>query len=118
LWSHFIGEAVKDADGNVVRVQGAFQDITAQKLAADSVLESEARFRLLANATNDAIYDWDITSGTFWWGEALETTFGYPNDEASHTFSFWIERVHPDDSARIAGKLALECEPGWSSWEG
>jgi PAS domain S-box-containing protein len=32
IWVRSIGEAVRDAEGNIIRIQGAFQDITARKL--------------------------------------------------------------------------------------
>lgn len=32
IWVRSIGEAVRDADGKIIRIQGAFQDITARKL--------------------------------------------------------------------------------------
>lgn len=33
IWVRSIGEAVRDADGKIIRLQGAFQDITRRKLA-------------------------------------------------------------------------------------
>lgn len=33
IWVRSIGEAVRDTDGKIIRLQGAFQDITAQKQA-------------------------------------------------------------------------------------
>jgi len=45
LWTRAIGEAVRDSAGAVVRVQGAFQDITAQR-------ESAAQLRLLETAVS------------------------------------------------------------------
>ncbi|WP_169829296.1 PAS domain S-box protein [Lacunisphaera limnophila] len=38
---------------------------------------SEARFRQFASVTNEAIWDWDLTSGELWWNEGLSTHFGY-----------------------------------------
>lgn len=32
IWVRSIGEAVRDAEGKIIRIQGAFQDITARKL--------------------------------------------------------------------------------------
>lgn len=34
FWARVVGEAVRDEKGNIVRVQGAFQDITESKIAA------------------------------------------------------------------------------------
>ena len=47
IWVHSIGEAVRDTEGRIVRLQGAMQDITDRKLA-----EEEMR---LANETLEGI---------------------------------------------------------------
>lgn len=45
IWVRSIGEAVRDDDGKIVRLQGAFQDITRQRAA-------EAHLRLLETAVS------------------------------------------------------------------
>jgi PAS domain S-box-containing protein len=42
IWVRSIGEAVRDAQGRIVRLQGAFQDITERKQAEDAVRERDA----------------------------------------------------------------------------
>ncbi|MES2625683.1 MAG: ATP-binding protein [Pseudomonadota bacterium] len=45
IWVRSIGEAVRDSGGRIVRLQGAFQDITERKQIADALRESEDRLR-------------------------------------------------------------------------
>ena len=45
VWVRLIGEAERDAQGVIRLVQGALQDITERKLAADALLATEARYR-------------------------------------------------------------------------
>lgn len=48
IWVHCFGEAVRDASGTIVRLQGAFQDITEKRLAderAVALLESRVQQR-------------------------------------------------------------------------
>ena len=49
-WVRILGEAVRDSHGIVRRVQGAFQDVTALKVAEQSLAESRRRFRHLADS--------------------------------------------------------------------
>ncbi|MFP4512837.1 MAG: PAS domain-containing protein [Acidimicrobiales bacterium] len=75
------------------------------------------RFRLLCNATNDALWDWDLVSGELWWSEGMSSTFGYPLDELEPTLDAWIEMIHPDDLDRVVAELDHAVHQGspWSS---
>lgn len=45
IWVRSIGEAVRDGSGRIVRLQGAFQDVTALKEAERTVRESSEQLR-------------------------------------------------------------------------
>src|SRR6185503_9914384 len=69
--------------------------------------ESEERFQLVARATNDAIWDWDITTDAVWWNESIQT-FGYLRDEVGKDIFWWQEHIHPEDQHRVvAGVYAF-----------
>ena len=54
IWLRSIGEAVRDADGRIVRLQGAGQDVTARKLAESELARIHRALRLLSNC-NEAL---------------------------------------------------------------
>ena len=78
-----------------------FRDITEQHRARADLLLSEERFRLLAKATNDAIWDLDTTTDLLKWNDGFETLFGYPPDEVEPTIVSWTSRIHPEDHNRV-----------------
>ncbi|WP_036678780.1 chemotaxis protein CheB [Daejeonella oryzae] len=63
--------------------------------------ESEERFRLVSRATNDTIWDWDLTNNNFWWSEAFENMFGYKIDQIDNKRKFWISKIHPEDREKV-----------------
>ncbi|MXV16923.1 chemotaxis protein CheB [Hufsiella ginkgonis] len=65
--------------------------------------ENEERFRLVSQATNDTIWDWDIVMNKTWWSHNFQSAFGYPGNETSR--SFWLSKVHPDDRGKVSGSL-------------
>lgn len=80
-------------------VLGMFQDITDRVRMNQELRRSEERFELVARATTDAVYEWDIASGLTRWNHGMRTLFGYPVD-AQQAHNWWRERVHPEDRQR------------------
>ncbi|WP_250625674.1 bifunctional diguanylate cyclase/phosphodiesterase [Pinirhizobacter soli] len=79
-------------------------DFTAKVAAERELASSNARFQMLARATNDAVFDMDLVTGDAWWSEAFYAGFGYARKE-DNGFEAWCSRVHPDDRERIVGGL-------------
>ena len=101
FWVRTTGQAVRDAEGSIVRVQGAFQDISAQHQARQARRESEERFHLVSRATADAVWDWNLHTDAMWWNEGMQTLFGVPLDQLPPDSTSWTLRLHPDDSAEV-----------------
>jgi PAS domain S-box-containing protein len=78
------------------------RDITERKKAEESILQSKERFEKVTEATNDAIWDWDIEKQTYYRSKAVERFFG---KDASGLFpenEIWTkEYFHPDDLDKI-----------------
>jgi PAS domain S-box-containing protein len=52
-----------------------------RKQAEETVRESEARFRVVANSANDGIVSTDSQGIVFYWNQTAQTIFGYTEDE-------------------------------------
>lgn len=48
-------------------------------------------------ATNDAIYDWDLTKDDFKCGQSFTRLFGHEVNGQSYSISKWTAFIHPDD---------------------
>ena len=107
---------VRDAEGNVIAAVGIVVDVTEQRLAERSVQASDERFRLVARATNDVIWDWDLRSGSLIWNDAVETVFGHRQSELSPHIDWWYDHLHPDDRETVVAGLHAVIDSGGSSW--
>ena len=78
------------------------RDITERKKAEDRIRISNERYDLVAKATNDYIWDWDINSNQVTRiGNGFKTLFGYENTDENTVVGFWDELIHPNDLDRI-----------------
>jgi PAS domain S-box-containing protein len=87
---------------NQVEVERANRALLAREQATRArVEEAEERFRLVAQATADAVWDWNLITDDVWWSSGLQTLFGYAPEELEPSARSWTSRIHPDDAARI-----------------
>ena len=89
------------AEGKIIRVQGAFQDISAPHQAQEDRYISEERFHLVSRATADAVWDWDLRTDAMWWNEGMQNLFGVPLSALEPDSTSWSLRLHPDDIAEV-----------------
>ncbi len=102
--------------GNPVGTVIEARDITEEKAATAAQQEAEERYRLAIKATNDAIWDWDLTSNTVQWNEAIETLFGYGESDVIPTGEWWIDHIHPDDRERVSHSIHAVIDGADSHW--
>jgi PAS domain S-box-containing protein len=78
--------------------------------------EAESHYHLVAEATRDAVWDWDLTSGHIVWSDALERSYGHPRSSISPTLEWWRDQIHPDDRARIDKALQTLIASNETAW--
>lgn len=77
----------------------------AVRAQAAELRRSEERYQMAALATLDCIWDWDQRSGRVSYSEPLHTVFLYPRAAAYSHYSWWLEKIHPDDVDRVHASL-------------
>jgi len=78
---------------------------------------SEERFRLIASATNDAVWDRDLVNDKVWWSESFYTLFEYNKEDIDSNSAFWLEKIHPEDKEKTSQSLTKAINEGASNWE-
>lgn len=102
--------------GEIIAALSVTRDITERRAAEEALRKSEERFKIVARATNDAIWDWNLFTGHVWWNEGVTTLFRYPIDRLHFAIDWWQERVHPDDRERILSGVHAVIDGGQQTW--
>jgi len=76
----------------------------------------EDRFRLASAASNDCLWEWDLSTGEIRRSEAMASQFGYLPDEIASNTSWWRDRIHPNDRARACDSIDKAIAQSSSSW--
>jgi PAS domain S-box-containing protein len=85
-------------------------------LEAGARRRAEEGYALIAQATNDVLWDWDLTRDVVEWNEALSRVFGHHAIEVSPSVTWWIDHVHPEDRVRVKKSIMTVIELGGRSW--
>ena len=112
IWGRFGYSAARLDDGVVV----TFSDLTEQRLAQLEAVRSNERFRLLTEATEDVVWDYDISAGSVWWGENMRVCFGYEPEDSRTSIDSWEQMIHPEDRARVVGSFHAALQGVDSRW--
>lgn len=72
-----------------------------RKTSAEALRESEERYALAVQATNDGIWDWDLESNRIYFSHRWLSILALEESESSGPSEMWFERIHPEDVARL-----------------
>ena len=115
-WLHQITEMSFDDEGQPVQESGTIQDVTDRKLADEALRESEERFKFVARAVSDVVWDWNLSTNAFWWNDGFLTTFGFVAGEIEPNVESWTGRIHLDERRRVVDSIDHAIDAGAESW--
>ncbi|MGV3611964.1 MAG: PAS domain S-box protein [Fluviicola sp.] len=105
-------------DHGDVRFLAVVLNITERLEAEQYILKANERFEKVTEATNDAIWDWDIENNVFYRSKAIGNFFGKEVLNEMKEENFWKDDFHPEDVARIKHTVqAAIANPAINRWE-
>lgn len=107
-----------DSDRRVISIFGVARDVTERKKVEKELNESRERFQLVACATNDAIWDWDLVTNQVAWNTAVQLLFGYSPEEVEPHLGWWTDRIHPEDRTRVTASIEAVIAQAGRFWSG
>jgi PAS domain S-box-containing protein len=99
-------------------VVGVARDIADRLRSEERLQQSLERFEIVARATNDVVYDWNLDTDQLWWNDNFRGVFGHEPHEVGAYVDSWISRIHPEDVDFVKGDCRAAIEGGYKSWSG
>ncbi|MEQ9407892.1 MAG: PAS domain S-box protein [Fuerstiella sp.] len=97
-----------DVDGETAGTFGLARDITTLKQTQQWLTDSQERFELAAQGTNDGLWDWNILTHEVWYAPRFMELLRL-DPIAAHSFPRTLDsltdRLHPDDRERVLKSL-------------
>ncbi len=87
-----------------------------RKRAESALQQSEERFRIVARATNDVVWEWDVTNDRVAFSENFKTIYGHGVDENEVPSRQWFDFIHPDDHDRVVSGISNLLVSGGRVW--
>ena len=115
-------EKLKKSYHELIHTKEHLKKLNAQleekvKERTQELAQSEERFRLIANAASDAIWDWSLVNNEVWWSDSFYSLFGYAKEEAfTRNNTFRIQNIHPDDQQRVMESMNRAINGASSQW--
>lgn len=109
VWVRTIGEAVRDESGKIIKVEGAFQDISEQKIAEAKIREKDLQFRKLSANVPDLIFQFTRKpDGSYCVpvaSEGIRNIFGCTPEAVVDDFTPIGKVIYPEDAERVIADI-------------
>ncbi len=97
------------------RARNILVTIIENKRSERELQVSNERYNIVAEATNDTIWDWDIDNDKVFWNEGTKKMFGF-DVIATTSSNWWKEKIHDEDRDRVMNKINYHIENGVRNW--
>ncbi len=91
----------------------AVANILERRRAEEKLQTSEQHYRIVTETAGQIVYDRNMETGKVLWAGAIEPITGFtPEEFGDMDVEKWLERVHPDDVARVTQAWAEALRTG------
>ncbi|MCU1221378.1 MAG: rpfC [Candidatus Angelobacter sp.] len=91
-------------------------EVEQSQRAAEALQRSEERFQLIADATNDVIWDHNLITNSVWRNKNYPKLVGVPDGMCVNDLECWTNRLRAEDAERIMGSMQEVVKAGGSTW--
>ncbi|MGH7658977.1 MAG: PAS domain-containing protein, partial [Gemmatimonadales bacterium] len=87
--------------GEQVAVYGSYRDVTDRKRVEQALRESEQRYAIATEGTNDGLWDWDLDTDRLYLSPRWRAMLGWKAFDLGDRPVDWFALIHPDDRERV-----------------
>ncbi len=96
-WKETHFDPILNAKGEIIRVLIWTVDITEQEQNKQVLNETKERYALIAQSTNDGLWDWNVKTNEVELSDRWKMLLGYQPDELENEFGVHDSLLHSDD---------------------
>lgn len=106
-YAHLIdrGYIIRDKKGKAIRHVGASTDISELKAKENELEIVNERFKLAMRATNEMIWDWDVTNNKIVRSDTFKEVYGSKTEKDAPPHELWFSKTHPEDQKNVETSL-------------
>ncbi len=101
LWASGMTYRLEDPRGTLRGFAKIFRDLTVEREFEQELRSHAERYRLAAQAADEALWDRDLNTDTMTWTAGFEALFGYGSEDIGRDIRWWEHRIHPEDRIRV-----------------
>jgi PAS domain S-box-containing protein len=98
-WRRIRGRCLRDQSGKAIRLSGSISDVDARKRAEQALEQSENRYALAMEASQEGHWDWNVSTGEFHASPRMLEIYGVPAGTKFSSLENFLKRfpVHAGD---------------------
>ncbi len=96
---------------------GNYQDITERKRAEKELAESEKLLSRAQEISHTGSWKLELNTNSLTWSDEVYRIFGYEPQEFAATYEAFLDAVHPDEQAMVAGAYSHSLREGSEGYE-
>lgn len=89
-----------------IYIFASLRDVSDKKRSRQALKESQERYALALNGSNDGIWDWDLRANQVYYSDRMMNILGNPQP-VQNPENLWREMIYPDDQRRFKDALEL-----------
>src|SRR5437763_9930576 len=94
------------------------RDDSNRRQVEEMLRESEERYSLAMQGTNDGLWDWDLTTQKVYYSPRWKHMLGFSDNEIGDSPEEWLSRVHADDLSALQASIAGHIQQQTGHYEG